>query len=236
VNSVNSVLLVPLGSLEQHGPHLPLDTDTVIANEFALRAAAIVADTTTVEIVVAPALAYGSSGEHQHFAGTISIGQEALELVLVELVRSATATFRRVVLVNGHGGNHEPVARAVARLREEGRDVRAWAPRIAGGDAHAGRTETSLLLAIDPRMVRSDRLEPGNVRPLAELLAPMLAGGVRAVAPNGVLGDPTGANADEGSQILQALVDSLVDSVLDAISGGSGADHSGVDDLPARQP
>jgi creatinine amidohydrolase len=155
-----------------------------------------------------PALPYGSSGEHDGFAGTLSIGQSALEAVVVELVRSADH-FAGVVLASGHAGNVEPLTRAVDLLRSEGRRAAAWFPRIADGDAHAGRTETSLLLALDPGAVRSDLAAPGATDPVSSLMPRLRAGGVRAVAPNGVLGDPTGATAAEGERILDALVTDL---------------------------
>jgi creatinine amidohydrolase len=202
------ILAVPLGSTEQHGPHLPLATDTIVAVALAERLAAARAD-----VVVAPALPYGSSGEHAGFAGTLSIGQAALETVVVELVRSADA-FAGVVLVSGHAGNAEPLDRAVARLRDEGRRALAWLPRVAGGDAHAGRTETSLLLALAPDAVRLGAVEAGNTRPLAELMPELRAGGVAAVVPNGVLGDPAGASAAEGEALLAALADDLVSAVV----------------------
>src|SRR5664279_1634130 len=88
------ILLVPVGSTEQHGPHLPVTTDTDIAEAVAEGAAG-----RDAYLVVAPALAYGSSGEHQGFAGTLSIGQEATELVLVEVGRSASISFGRTLLV-----------------------------------------------------------------------------------------------------------------------------------------
>ena len=117
-----TVLAVPLGSTEQHGPHLPLSTDTEIATAMALRLAAA-----RPEVVVAPAVAYGASGEHAGFPGTLSIGQDALELMLLELGRSADG-FAATVFVSAHGGNAGPLARAVARLRAEGRVVAAWSP------------------------------------------------------------------------------------------------------------
>src|SRR3954469_23792251 len=119
---ITGVLAVPLGATEQHGPHLPLGTDTTIAIALASRLAA------QRDVVVAPALPYGSSGEHAGFAGTLSIGHDALLLVLVELVRSASVP---VLFVCAHGGNAEPLAAAVRKLRDEGKDVRAWAPRWA---------------------------------------------------------------------------------------------------------
>src|SRR6202050_3049152 len=116
-----AILLLPVGATEQHGPHLPLTTDTDIALAVATGAAERMD-----RLVVAPPLAYGSSGEHQGFAGTLSIGSDATELVLVELGRSATVDFQRVVLVCAHGGNAVAVGRAVARLAAEGRAVTAW--------------------------------------------------------------------------------------------------------------
>jgi len=202
-----SILAVPLGSTEQHGPHLPLGTDSEIAVALTERLAAARPD-----VVVAPLLPYGSAGEHAGFPGTLSIGAAALELVVVELVRSADA-FAGVVLVSGHGGNAAPLAAAVSRLEAEGRAVMAWSPRIPGGDAHAGRTETSLLLALAPERVRMAAAEPGDVRPLATVIGELRRGGVAAVSPNGVLGDPAGASADEGAALLAALTADLVAAV-----------------------
>ena len=119
--------------------------------------------------------------------------------MLVELGRSALpATARRMLLVSAHGGNAGPVTAAVRLLRSEGRDVRAWAPRWPG-DAHAGRTETSVQLALDAGRVGAGSAAAGNTATLTDLLPALRAGGVRAVSPNGVLGDPAGASAAEGS-------------------------------------
>jgi mycofactocin system creatininase family protein len=197
------VLAVPLGSTEQHGPHLPLDTDTRISVALAERLAA-----RRPGVVVAPAVPYGSSGEHAGFPGTLSIGQEALELVVVELVRSADGA-AGVLLVCGHAGNAAPVGRAVQRLQQEGRRVAAWFPTAADGDAHAGRTETSVVLALDPSAVRLDQAAAGATEPVAALMPRLRAGGVAAVSGNGVLGDPTGATAAEGEQLLDRFTDEL---------------------------
>ncbi|SLI31847.1 creatinine amidohydrolase family protein, mycofactocin system [Mycobacteroides abscessus subsp. abscessus] len=129
---------------------------------------------------------------------------------MVELCRSATDTFARILLVSGHGGNLEPLHRAQALLRSESRDVRVYLPRWRG-DAHAGRAETALQLALAPHRVRMDRAEPGDIRPLPEILPLLRAGGVRAVSGNGVLGDPTGADAEHGRALLAALGDDLFD-------------------------
>ena len=201
-------LLVPLGATEQHGSHLPIGTDVAIAVALAEGAAAEVPGA-----MVAPPLPYGSSGEHQGFAGTLSIGAEATELVLVELARSATETFDRILFVNAHGGNAAPLAAAIRRLRAESRDVRAWSPSF-GGDAHAGRTETSLMLAL-VAAVRADLAEAGNGAPLAELIDELRAGGVRAISGNGVLGDPAGASAEEGRALLAAAIRDLRATFVD---------------------
>ncbi|MEM9464319.1 MAG: mycofactocin biosynthesis peptidyl-dipeptidase MftE [Actinomycetota bacterium] len=200
------VLLLPIGSLEQHGPHLPLDTDTVIATTVAQRAAVAVP-----AAVVAPAIAIGASGEHAGFAGTLSIGTDVMASALVEIVRTAGAEFERVVVVNGHGGNLDAVRIAVTRCAEEGRRLTAWHAALVGGDAHAGATETSVMLAIDPNRVRLDRAEPGVVAPLADILDDLRAGGLAAVTPNGVLGDPTTADAAVGETILDEWVRQVVE-------------------------
>ncbi|MEU4320350.1 mycofactocin biosynthesis peptidyl-dipeptidase MftE [Nocardia fluminea] len=201
------ILVIPLGATEQHGPHLPLSTDSDIASAVCRRAAAERGD-----LLIAPAVAYGASGEHAGFAGTLSIGQAALELLVVELCRSATDTFSRIVLVNGHGGNVETLRRAVASLRSESRDVRLFSPRY-GGDPHAGRTETSIQLALRPDLVRVELAEPGDRRPLAELLPLLRAGGVRACSRNGILGDPTGSNAGEGADLLGSATTALLEDL-----------------------
>ncbi|BBX98199.1 putative mycofactocin system creatinine amidohydrolase family protein MftE [Mycobacterium lacus] len=196
--------MIPLGSTEQHGPHLPLDTDTRIATAVASAVAA------RVDWLLAPAIAYGASGEHQDFAGTISIGTQALALLLVEYGRSAASWAQRLVFVNGHGGNVGALNRAVSLLRSEGRDA-GWCPcTSAGGDAHAGHTETSVLLHISPTLVRTGRWCAGNGAPLAELLPLIRRGGVAAVSEIGVLGDPTTATAAEGKRILAEMVDDCV--------------------------
>lgn len=195
------LVLVPVGSIEQHGPHLPLDTDAVIARSVADRLAVALGNAW-----VAPAVSYGSSGEHQAFPGTCSIGTDALRLLLVELVRSIRRWAQRVVLVNAHGGNLDAVRAAVEQLQAEGHDV-TWVPcATEDADLHAGRIETSLMLHLAPWSVRRDQAEAGNTQPLRAILPAMLAGGVAAVSPNGVLGDPAGASAAEGVVLLDGMV------------------------------
>lgn len=208
VDDRRPVLCVPIGSCEQHGPHLPLGTDTIIAEALAAR----LANRRPAAVVVAPPLTITASGEHAAFAGTLSIGTDVFAATIVELVRSADWA-RGVILVNGHGGNRTAVERAVGELHREGRDVLAWWPQPDGGDAHAGHTETSMLLALRPDLVRRDRAVVGALDPLPALLPQLCAGGVATVSPTGVLGDPTSANAADGQRLLQSLTDDLVDRV-----------------------
>jgi creatinine amidohydrolase len=201
------LLVVPVGATEQHGPHLPMTTDTDIA--VALVAAL---DREREDVVVAPAVPFGSSGEHQGFPGTLSIGREATELLLVELGRSATETFSRVLLVSTHGGNVDPVNAAVRRLRAEGRDVRAWSPGWEG-DLHAGHVETSVMLALAPDAVRTASAVRGATAPLRELLPRMRVEGVAGVSASGVLGDATTATAAAGRTLLRRAAGDLADTV-----------------------
>jgi creatinine amidohydrolase len=202
------VLAVPVGSLEQHGPHLPLDTDTRIAVELAGRLAAA-----RPGVTVAPALPFGASGEHAGFPGTLLVRHEVLADVLVELVRSAHSSFAGVVVISAHGGNNEGLSKAGERCRAEGDAVLVWAAGTRGGDAHAGRTETSLMLAIDEGSVRTHLAEPGCTEPLEVILPRLRANGVRPISSNGVLGNPEGASAAEGRQLLDDMANALSDAV-----------------------
>lgn len=217
------VVLVPLGSTEQHGPHLPFATDSSIAAAVARGAAERCRGQDGVRpLIVAPVLPYGASGEHQAFPGTVSIGTEALQVVLIELVRSLASWADGIIFVNGHGGNIQALSTAVPQLIVEQHRV-AWVPcAVPGGDAHAGRTESSLMLHLAPQQVDMSSARTGNVTPMRELLPALAEGGTRAVSPSGVLGDPTGANAAEGA----VLLGSMIDSVLRRIAAGS-VDHRG---------
>jgi mycofactocin precursor peptide peptidase len=203
------IVAVPIGSCEQHGPHLPLDTDTRIACALA---DALAASFDPVDILVAPPLTITSSGEHAGFPGTLSVGATVTETVIVELVRSADWS-AGVVLVNGHGGNGLAVGRAVSRLTGEGRKVLSWWPHITGSDAHAGHTETSLMLAIAPHVVRLDRAVVGRREHITDLIDELRANGVRAISPNGVLGDPRGATEAHGRALLTRLTIDLIAAV-----------------------
>ncbi|MEU6609675.1 mycofactocin biosynthesis peptidyl-dipeptidase MftE [Streptomyces shenzhenensis] len=218
----NALVLVPIGSTEQHGPHLPLDTDTAIARAVAKRSAAALATGPGSPPMVAPAVAYGASGEHADFPGTVSIGHEALCAVIVETVRSLSLWAGRVVFINGHGGNTATLHTAIPRLRAEGHNIAWTGCGIPGGDAHAGRTETSVMLHLAPEDVRMNAAVVGDTRPIPELMPELMAHGVRAVSPSGVLGDPTAASAEEGRTVLDVMVSVTVSRIAAGLVDGLG--------------
>lgn len=206
-NDATRTLLVPLGSFEQHGPHLPLTTDTVIATALSRRVAE------RVDVDVAPAIPFGASGEHQGFSGLISLGTDVVATVVLELLRSTRESWQRVVLINGHGGNMEAVHRVLPIATAEGSDVAAWFPIWRGGDPHAGEVETSVMLALDPTVVRRDviadyPLHDGDMRAVREQ-------GIMAVSPTGVLGSPSRATAALGQRVLDQWVEEIVTLVRD---------------------
>jgi len=210
-------VLVPIGSIEQHGPHLPFDTDSVIAVAVAQGVAGHVEGS-----VVAPPIMYGSSGEHQMFPGTCSIGSAALQMMLVELVRSMRTWAGQVVFVNAHGGNLTALVAAVTQMRGEGHDS-AWIPCATEDiDLHAGLTETSLMLHLRPESVQLNRAEPGNTCSLQEILPLLMAEGVGAVSANGILGDPAGADADRGARLLGRMIADTTGAVLDGTVDARG--------------
>lgn len=202
------LLVVPVGSCEQHGPHLPLDTDTLIAQSFAHDLASGRDHT-----LVAPAVSIGASGEHSGFPGTLSVGTAALTTTLVEVARSALpepgsgrpGAFTAVLFVNAHGGNLDALEHAKSILLAESRRVGVWHLRVDHGDLHAGATETSLMLHLHPERVRMDLAEAGPTVGFPDIRDEITSGRLAAVTPNGVLGDPTAASAEAGSRIFGTL-------------------------------
>jgi creatinine amidohydrolase len=241
--------VVPVGACEQHGPHLPLDTDDLITEALVRDAAGRVAE----PIVVAPLIAVGLSDHHAAFAGTVTVGRDTL-LALIDAHVAAFGRMgvRRVALLSAHGGNFAALAEAAGAATAagaSGAEVHAYADfarflrlmaeagRAAGLDApetdsHAGAYETSMVLAIaGPDAVAGFAEVEGYVANEAGWLE-RLANGIEHLSPTGVIGRPAGASAAAGERVLDALAADVAGWLVDtfgltpavpaAAGGGAG--------------
>lgn len=216
-----TTLILPLGATEQHGPHLPLGTDTFRAVALAERLAAQLP-----EALVAPVLPIGCSDEHGGFAGLLSLDHATLADVTVDCARRVAAWgIRRLVLISAHGGNGQALALATARLAEELPALQVWIPAasttlspdllaVAQAEGisetavglHAGEGETSEMLYLRPDLVRMEHAVPGYAGPPDEIMPRLMGAGLRAVTANGVLGDPSQACGARGQRYLEEEV------------------------------
>ena len=207
------IVLLALGSWEQHGAHLPFDTDTVII-ESVVDAAIRSVDPENTQFSVVPTIGVTASDEHNGFAGTLSIGTNALSDAIVSIARSASWA-RGICIVNGHGGNSDALKLVHSALDYENIRHSIWSlPYYEGADMHAGHTETSLMLHLAPGTVRMDLAEVGAVGDSEMLIERMRAGGIKEVSSNGVVGDPTNANAAHGATMLSFYADHLTKLLL----------------------
>jgi mycofactocin system creatininase family protein len=207
------IVLLALGSWEQHGAHLPFDTDTVII-ESVVDAAIRSVDPNNTQFLVVPTIGVTASDEHNGFAGTLSIGTNALSDAVVSIARSASWA-RGICIVNGHGGNSDALKLVHSALDYENIRHSIWSlPYYEGADMHAGHTETSLMLHLAPGTVRMDLAEVGAVGDSEMLIERMRAGGIKEVSSNGVVGDPTNANAAHGATMLSFYADHLTKLLL----------------------
>ena len=220
-------VIVPLGALEQHGPHLPLSTDQIIAEALAAEAAARAGG-----CAVAPCLPVGVSPHHLGFAGTASATAETMAELQVNVVASLlNHGFGCAYVVTGHAGNAGSMAEAERRLGEafagrvvsfadwpaQRRAVHATAtamgldPERVG--THAGHFETSIMCLLRPDLVDMAAAEPGWIGPAATAGETLRGRGMAALSPNGVIGDPRGASPEAGRAYLDALVDHVVSGI-----------------------
>ncbi len=226
----NAVVVVAIGATEQHGPHLPVDTDMSIVWEVANRAAAKIED---FPVLLAPPVWSGYSPHHMVFPGTITLSFETFVNLLVEVTSCiAQHGFKKILLLNGHGGNHHLVAAAAMKLNEKGvmaaaatywylavdeiNRIRSSAP---GGMGHACELETSVQMRLRPELVDEKAIEAHPKVTLSTFFARDLTetGSVyySPVATfarpgfTGVSGDPTQATPEKGEQILEAAAGRL---------------------------
>ena len=221
-------VLIPLGALEQHGPHLPLDTDALIAEAVADRAAQRAG-----ECVVSPCIPVGASHHHLAFPGTASLSDQTLQSVLAEVVQTLMGHgFRGAYLVTGHAGNVGAMAAVTAELDPSShsrvvsfddwpaqRDaVHQVAESHLGMDrevvgTHGGHFETSIMLAIAPDRVDMASAVSGHVGPAGTASAKLRSEGMAALSPVGVIGDPREADAAAGELYLDALTSLVVKGI-----------------------
>ena len=230
----DALAILPVGSLEQHGPHLPVITDSRTAWEVSIRAARLAAP--EVPVLVLPAMWTGMSEHHLPFGGTITLDYAAFSGVIRGVARSLKALgFGRLLVVNGHGGNIEPLAVAVRELAHEfAMPVVACTPWMIPAAAakvaalmesakkvqHACEAETSVMMAMTPDLVRADQFEAAvrQAPPLIESpdgFSRFYAFSERAPA-TGVRGDPRPASAAKGEQMLDAMAEAVAAALGDA--------------------
>lgn len=227
------VVLLAVGAFEQHGPGLPLDTDLARAEAVCDR----VAERLDGAAVVGPAVPVGLSPHHLGFAGTVSLSLATFTALVTEYVDGLHRHgWRKVLVVNGHGGNGPALAAVGQELLRTHPDLEyAWTPLtglasdvVAGMGVsevhgHSGEAETAQMLHLAPDSVRTARLAAGTTL-LSELdgrarlsrrAGPAPTAGFDELTPNGVLGDPRRATAEQGHAIVDAIVDRLADLLTD---------------------
>jgi creatinine amidohydrolase/Fe(II)-dependent formamide hydrolase-like protein len=224
------VALLPVGAVEQHGPHLPLDTDAFDADYLAHRVAESCTDP---KPLVLPLISYGVSYHHDDFPGTISVGNEALSSMVYDVGMSCARNgITKLIIVNGHGGNTPTLQFAAQMINRdamiftavdtgETSDVDLYALCETPNDVHAGEIETSTALAVRPQLVDmasaarfvpqfSSRYLDFTARRSVEWYAR-----TARISPSGVLGDPTRASREKGEKMCEVMVRNLVELVED---------------------
>jgi len=226
-----SKVILPIGSLEQHGPHLPLATDTVIAGYVARRVSERCDDA-----FLMPPIQLGCSGEHLGFPGTISLQPETIASMVMDIsVSLLRSGIRKVFIVNGHGGNRATLDAAIMKVKqglpemqlcsftivdivkEKFAEVRKSARRLVG---HADEIETSMMLAISPEAVdmpKAVREEPALPQALSfeseDLARFSFAWNAKELTKTGVIGDPRMASAETGNALLTFVVDTIANAI-----------------------
>jgi creatinine amidohydrolase/Fe(II)-dependent formamide hydrolase-like protein len=224
------VALLPVGALEQHGPHAPLDTDAFDASYLASRVAEACTDP---KPLVLPLIPYGVSYHHADFPGTIAVTNETLARMVYEVgMGAARHGITKLVVVNGHGGNAPTLQFAAQMINRDGHIFTcvdtgetsdADVAKIAEtpGDVHAGEIETSTTLATRPHLVEMDRASKFVPRFSSAYLEFTGSRSVewyaltKKLSPQGVLGDATKATAEKGERIWEIMIKNLVEMIED---------------------
>ena len=224
------IALLPVGSLEQHGPHLPLDTDGFDANYLALQVASVCSHP---KPLVLPLISYGVSYHHGDFSGTLNISPEILSQFVYEIGMSAARNgITKLVIINGHGGNIPALQYAAQMINRDAhiftcvetgetseRDIQKLAE--TPNDVHAGEIETSTTLAVRPHMVRREKMKKFIPKFSSRYLnfsskrSVEWYARISKISPTGVLGDPTKASREKGKKMWSIMIKHLVEFVED---------------------
>ncbi|MBN8928196.1 MAG: hypothetical protein BGO51_10905 [Rhodospirillales bacterium 69-11] len=227
----DAIVILPIASLEQHGPHLPVEVDSVLGETVAQRTAAMV-DARGQPVLVLPVLWTGLSEHHMSFGGTVTLDNATFAALVEGVVRSVLRHgFRRIVLLNAHGGN-ENALRTIAddltpKLRVPIVQFTYWyaaAVAIAkiletqGGLQHACEAETAMMMAVRPDLVATDRIPLAKANTTPDL-TDIVGGGVytwRSIGSrsgSGVIGNPEAASAEKGERLFAAIATALADKL-----------------------
>lgn len=219
-----AVVVLPVGATEQHGPHLATATDALLARTVAT---AGIAEATergcSRPLVLAPTLPFGASDHHLPFGGTLSLTAETLLAVLLDIARSvARSGGRRLVLVNGHGGNRGICSAAAAAAATRHPDLAVayldyWTLLTedrADVPGHAGAFETSLALAVDPGLV-TDRAARSSVPRAPAVDGVEIASLAQWLHIDGYTDNPERATVEDGRRMLDALSDALAGRLIE---------------------
>jgi len=234
--NARSILCLPIGSIEQHGPHLPLNTDVVLAEEFTHRIIARWGE--TYDLWQLPTLAVSLAREHQWAPGTLSLSIETMKSLLCELAREITRSLpaRNLAVINGHGGNRGILEALAQDLRADfGLNVcvlhpAVWAevdPTATIPEIHAGKNETSMMLAIAPHLVRREHIAQLNTCSTGDAVRTTILDQAvtwpwttrdQEIADMGVIGNPKAASAEFGERLLNHVAEkaaSVLKQLLD---------------------
>ena len=226
----DAIVILPVASLEQHGQHLPVEVDSILGETVAARTAAKV-DARGVRVLVLPVLWTGLSEHHMSFGGTVTLDNTAFALLIEGVVRSVTRHgFRRIVLLNAHGGNENALRTIVddltPRLRVPIVQFTYWyaaAVAIAkileqqGGLSHACEAETSMMMAVRPELVATDRIPPVASNEAGDVPSGVYRWrSLGSRTATGGLGHPEAASAAKGELLFDAISTALADKLCDA--------------------
>jgi creatinine amidohydrolase len=228
-----SVLVIPVGSIEQHGYHMPVGTDTILVDAVARLGSERVMD--DVPLLVTPPVWSGYSPHHMPFGGTITLDHDDMMDMIEQLADAALDNgFDSLLLLNGHGGNDSLVSSATSTIGTDHPEAEVLGLTYfqlatsfidsirdseLGGMGHAGEFETSLMLHLRPELVKEDQMEGTEMdEPYPQGIDDLVAGGPLSVyrdfdeySESGAIGDPTVASAEKGEKILEMLCDEVAD-------------------------